>query len=109
MSDLGPVFHALADRRRRTALAWLQEHHVVSLPDLAEIVAEDELGEDVTEISGERVREIYLSLYHTHVPLLTDAKLVRYDQEEDLVSRTEETAALLASVRDSVDRVMRNG
>lgn len=109
MCDLAPVFHALADSRRRTALCCVQEHHVVSLADLAEIVAEEELEEDVTAIPGERVREVYLSLYHTHVPLLTEAKLARYDQEEDLVSRTDETAALLARVQESVNGLARCG
>ncbi|MFB6080670.1 MAG: hypothetical protein ABEJ81_06715 [Haloferacaceae archaeon] len=106
MCDLDPVFRALANRRRRIAISCLQRHHLLSLADLTELVAEEELDRNVAAISGERIRDLYLSLYHTHLPPLIDAELVRYDQEEDLVARTERTTTLLTGVRDRVDALV---
>lgn len=97
------MFRALADTRRRSALSCLQKHHTVTLPDLAEHVAEQELETDVTAISDEWVRDVYFSLYHKHVPKLEEANLVQYEQSEDLVVKTEQVGEALVEVRDAVD------
>lgn len=75
--------------RRTVLLACLQEFdEPVTLPDLADEIAVRESGAEITEISGEVVKEIYLSLYHTDIPELAEADIVEYDQEVDLVSST---------------------
>ena len=58
----------------------------LTLPDAAEEVAVRETGRKVTELSAERVHQIYISLYHDHLPRLVEANLLEYDQERDLVS-----------------------
>lgn len=74
------------DQRRRTLLRCLQAFdEPVSLPDIADEVAEREQGESIASISGERVRDVYLSLYHRHVPALANEGLIAYDQSADLV------------------------
>jgi len=106
MCDLDVIFRALADRKRRHVLACLQEHHTVSLADLAEFVAGRESGGDATTVSAEVARDVYLSLYHNHVPKLEEADLLRYDQENDLVTRTEDADATLERVRDDLDDLL---
>lgn len=107
MCELNSVFRALADKRRRSVLCCLQKHQTVTLPDLAEHVAEQERETDVTAISEEWVRDLYLLLYHTHIPKLEEAGLVRYDQAEDLVIRTDQVASALERVQDVANSLRR--
>lgn len=109
MGELEPVYRALADRRRRLALDCLTDHHVLALADLAEEVSERETGTPVAELPAEDVAETYFSLYHTHVPKLENADLVMYDQEEDLVARTDEAVRALTRAREELDEVLDDG
>jgi hypothetical protein len=80
-------FSLLADQRRRLLLSVMRSYgEEVTLPDAAEEVAARETGHTVRNISAERVKEVYLSLYHDHLPRLVDAGLLEYDQERDLVA-----------------------
>ncbi|MFD1563703.1 hypothetical protein ACFR99_09100 [Haloarchaeobius amylolyticus] len=84
---LDDVFSLLADQRRRLLLSVMRNYgEEVTLPDAAEEVAARETGHTVRNISAERVTEVYLSLYHDHLPRLVDAGLLEYDQERDLVA-----------------------
>ncbi len=85
--DASVAVSLLRHRRRLHLLDCLHEHdEPVALPDLADEIAVREHGTDLTAIEPEHVKEIYLSLYHTHVPKLKDIGLLLYDQEQDLVS-----------------------
>lgn len=105
--DVETVFHSLSDRRRYVALRCLQTHVTVTLSDLAELVVEHETSEDIVAIPPERVRDVYLSLYHTHVPKLVEAELAWYDQEDDLVGVTEHADATLATARRRIESLIR--
>lgn len=97
----------LANFRRRRALLTLLSHEALSLPDLADEVAVAEFDETLPEIDADDVLQIYLSLYHTHVPKLADADLVCYDQSDDYLTLTETGRAVESAVRrlcDSTDR-----
>lgn len=84
---LDDAFALLADQRRRLLLTVMRTYgEELTLPDAAEEVAVRETGRKVTNIPAERVREVYLSLYHDHLPRLVDAGLLEYDQERDLVA-----------------------
>ncbi len=73
--------------RRARLIECLQEFdEAVTLPDLAEEIAVRQFDAEITELSGERIKEIYLTLYHTDVPKLAEAGILEYDQERDLVS-----------------------
>jgi DNA-binding transcriptional ArsR family regulator len=105
MSELDAVFRALASRRRRITLRCLLRHRDLTLPDLAELVAEQERAEDLPAIPPERVSRVYFSLYHTHLPKLEAADLVRYEQEGDYVATTDRTIPALAEGRDALEQL----
>ena len=80
------LFEALAHQRRRYALRSLDNYDApLALADLAEEVAVQEQDVPITYIPAEDVKQIYISLYHNHLPKLEEASLVRYDQETDSV------------------------
>lgn len=84
------VLAVFAHRRRRDAIRELRTHeNPIPLADLADQVAVREHGTPISEIPAETVKRIYLSLYHTHIPKLADADLLRYDQERDAVALSE--------------------
>jgi DNA-binding transcriptional ArsR family regulator len=99
MCGLNSVFRALADERRRIAVSCLGGHETLTLPDMAELVAERERARPLSKIDATVVRDVYLSLYHTHVPVLEEAGVVRYEQERDLVARTDRYRPLLRRAR----------
>ena len=85
-ADADTVFDVLAHHRRRTALSVLIDHeNPITLADLADEVAVREHDASIDEVPAEDVMQLYLSLYHAHVPKLAEEGFVRYDQERDLV------------------------
>jgi hypothetical protein len=85
--SLDAVFKLLSSQRRRHVLHCLREHDApIELSDVAEEVAAREQGISPAEVSEEEARQIHLVLYHTHVPKLKDANVVRYDQRADTVA-----------------------
>ncbi|AFK20097.1 DNA-binding protein [Haloferax mediterranei ATCC 33500] len=80
-------------------LVHLERHVTLSLADMADELAVWENDCPLTEIPAEDVRDIYLELYHTHLPRLVHANVAVYDQEQDLVSRSGYGAAAVADIR----------
>lgn len=102
------LFETLAHPRRRAALAQLSAHHEATLADLAELVAETESDTPVEQLSAERVRHVYFELYHRHVPKLESARLVRYDQEADLVAVADGMVDAIRLVRNELAHLVTN-
>ncbi|WP_331232607.1 DUF7344 domain-containing protein [Natronorarus salvus] len=88
------AFSVLANGRRRHALSVLREHGTVSLADLADEVAVRERSLPLAEIPAEAVADLYMTLYHRHVPLLAEEGFVEYDQETDTVRGTESVPSI---------------
>jgi hypothetical protein len=74
----------------------------MALADLADELAVREHGATIDGIPADTVTEIYLSLYHCHVPLLVEANVVEYDQEHDLVGITADGEAAYVWLTDVV-------
>ncbi|ADB60770.1 hypothetical protein Htur_1885 [Haloterrigena turkmenica DSM 5511] len=100
----GPQFDALADRRRRAVLRYLdaRDEGSVSLSDLADhLVLEADAGDGGALAScgdalfGTR-RRVAITLRHSHVPKLADAGAVAFDHETNTVALTERGERLLA-------------
>ncbi len=84
---LSDALQLLSVRRRRVTLRVVREYDdELTLPDLAEEVAIRESHKPIPEISPETVTEVYISLYHDHMPRMVDTGLLEYEQERDLVS-----------------------
>lgn len=100
---LDVLFDLLADGRRRAAYFTLVTHEALSLPDLADEVAVAERGRTLSNIDPDDVLQVYLSLYHTHVPKLADAGVAEYEQEDDYVALTATGRALESPARALCD------
>lgn len=87
---LDTVFDLLGNHRRRQVLAVLKRgNRRLTVNDLAKEIAVRESGALITEIPGEDVRNIYLSLHHTHVPKLAAFDLVVHDRKRNIVEPTD--------------------
>ncbi|MFC7157632.1 hypothetical protein ACFQPA_19580 [Halomarina halobia] len=75
----------LADRRRRYLLYCLYRFTPpLQLADIAHQLTIWEIGEPADDHLDERL-QIYMALYHDHLPALVDARLVDYHQDKDTV------------------------
>jgi len=104
--SLDEWFSLLSDPRRRQILELLWIHNVLSLADAADEIAVREHDAPITEVSAGDVREIYLSLYHTHVPRFERTEIVDYDQKSDTlaINRDALPGAPLWSAADGIEK-----
>lgn len=80
------LFQVLSHSRRRAAISLLSEFGPsVKLPVLAEEIAAFEHDGPRDEQFEELRLQVYMTLYHNHVPRMQDAGLLEYHQERDLV------------------------
>lgn len=83
------IYECLSRSRRRYVLHCLHNAgQPLALADVAEEVAEMET-EAQSELDDELVKDVYMMLYHAHIPKLDDADLVEYNQERDEVKLIE--------------------
>lgn len=90
-SDPDALLGVLSNSRRRFVVACLEEHATpMALADLADELATREHDAPLDRVPEDDVVAIYMSLYHVHVPKLSDAGLVEYSQERDAVALAED-------------------
>lgn len=65
----------LSSRRRRRAVAYLNQNGDADLSEVAEAVASEEFGPGH---STEEYKRVYVALYQSHVPKLADYGIVDY-------------------------------
>ncbi|SEV95572.1 DUF7344 domain-containing protein [Halobacterium jilantaiense] len=106
MCDVEGTFRALQHPRRRHALDCVRTHQSIALADLAELVLERETGTNASDHDAERVSRVYFSLYHTHLPVLQDASLVRYEQDADIVGIRDGAAQSLQCARETLESLL---
>jgi len=80
------VFKALASSKRRRLLAALPSHSAMTLDDLTDILVGWQSTADGPAGPDEWAK-VKIELVHAHLPLLADAGLVTYEDEE--VARAE--------------------
>jgi len=84
-SDAPDAESLLDDRRRRYLLYCLHLYaNPLRLPDIAHQVTVWERPDSPGVCLKTRLKT-YMSLYHDHIPKLTGADVVRYEQDEDVV------------------------
>ena len=94
MTDLSKdeLFRILSSSRRRYIIYFLHEEgESVSLNDLATRIAAEENDRPVDEVTDSERQRVYISLYQTHLPKLEEADIIRYDEDERMVTLSEET------------------
>lgn len=66
----------------------------MKLPDLAEEVASRENGAHLTDIPADEVTRVYMSLWHSHIPKLSEAGVVEFSQERETVAFGEDAGKM---------------
>ncbi|WP_121744936.1 DUF7344 domain-containing protein [Natronorubrum halophilum] len=90
------IFELLKNRRRREVLAYLLEaEETVTLGELAEQIAAWENDTDVSALSSDQRKRVYVALYQTHLPKMDDAGIVEYDQDRGLISLADNADLLM--------------
>ena len=91
------AFRLLSHAHRRALLECLDRHDVpLAMSDVAKEVARTNRERSISEIPDRVIDEIYLSLYHSHVPRLAANDAVSYDAEREVVALTERGERLVA-------------
>jgi hypothetical protein len=72
----------LSNERRRYAVRACQELETpVELGELAEYIAAEEYGKQISEITGEERRRVYTSLQQVHIDKLEDAGVIECERK----------------------------
>ncbi|MFB6185162.1 MAG: hypothetical protein ABEI96_11455 [Haloarculaceae archaeon] len=96
--EIEPVYEALGHPRRRYLCYTLFEDTEWSLTDLATKIAawENDVPEHtVTEVQRE---DVYVSLYHAHVPKLVDEGIITFDGATETITTTEHAEQVLTAL-----------
>ena len=90
-SAFDSVLGVCRHQHRRIVLALLAaERRSLTLNDLTQTVLKYNHQASPTEVSGDVLAEIRLSLYHVHLPKLASHGLITYDPDRQLVEPTEQ-------------------
>ena len=89
------VYELLSNARRRFVISYLRgREEPVPLSELSDAVASWENEVPAEELTDQQVKRVYVSLYQTHLPKLSDFGLVEYDRDEGTVELTESVREL---------------
>lgn len=93
--SLDYFYEALAHPRRRYLCYTLNEDTEWSLTDLATKVAAFEHDVPEHAITDSQRDQVYVSLYHTHVPKLAEEDVITFDLETETIAAAEHTDQVL--------------
>ncbi|ELY43242.1 hypothetical protein DV706_19425 (plasmid) [Natronorubrum bangense] len=79
-------FLVLRNQSRRFACYFLLEHETAAVSELADVVAGWIYTTDGRIVESQCREQCYLSLLHTHVPMLVETGVVCYDERAGTVS-----------------------
>lgn len=81
------LFQILGNSRRRFIISHLyRADEPVDLKDLAALIAADEEETTLEAVTNEERQRVYVSLYQTHLPTLTESGLISYDENRRTLS-----------------------
>lgn len=76
-------------------LYYLRKHsEPTTVNDLAEQVAAWENDTEISELTSQQRKRVYVSLYQTHLPKLADTGLVDYDVDDGIVTPTDRASQI---------------
>lgn len=80
------AYDLLSNSRRRYVISHLREQgEPVELNDLSRRLAAWENETDIEDLTDQQIKRVYVSLYQTHIPKLSEAGIVAYDQDSGAV------------------------
>lgn len=100
------VVDLLSEPRRRAVLRIVADRdESLALSDLAMAVVSRERDVDLEDVPEERLRSVYVKLYHVHVPMLADAGAIEFDRSNRTVAPPDdgETFDRLLDALDAFD------
>jgi DNA-binding transcriptional ArsR family regulator len=88
--SLDSVFRALSDHRRRCICHYLsQADDSLPVDELAELLAASMIEKTRAVLTSAEIEKTRTELHRIHLPKLTEAGIVEYDEEEGVVSLTD--------------------
>jgi hypothetical protein len=97
-------FKLLKNSRRRMIIDYLAEHREsTTRSELAEVIAAEEDGIDVSELSSSQRKRVYVSLYQTHLPTLERDDVIEYDGDRGTVAPGPNLPELVRYIRPLPD------
>ena len=84
--ELDNVFEALSHPRRRYLLYTLLEDDEWSLWEIAEKIASWESEPQDPPPSADPITDVYISLYHNHIPKLVDADIIAFSETDETLT-----------------------
>jgi len=69
------------------------------LPELAREVAARDTGKDISDLSSKEIDTAYVSLYQTHIPVLSAHGIVNREENTNTIRRENSVSALAAIIR----------
>ncbi|WP_276282079.1 DUF7344 domain-containing protein [Halorussus caseinilyticus] len=82
------MFDLLGNSRRRRVLRHLLDEREITLTNLSARIAAWENDTTVADLSSRQRKQVYSSLYQTHIPRLSEHDIVAYDSEDRRVRLT---------------------
>lgn len=82
-SDIDTLLSALSNIRRRYVLYYLQDERTATLDEMARQIFAWEREIPIEMVSPDDAESVRAALYHNHLPVLTDAALVEYDERSE--------------------------
>lgn len=99
------LFDALRNRRRRYVLSILSiEDEAMDISRLAERVASLENDTPIEKLSANERKAVYVGLYQTHLPILDERGLVKYDRNRGRVEFTKLGQQVASKMIESSDK-----
>lgn len=88
------IYEILSNRRRRYTVHLLKRSDTVDVTELSRQITTWERDIPREEVSYKDQKSVYTALRDTHLPLLVDHDLIRYDEEANVVEATSGLSAL---------------
>lgn len=82
------IYEVLSNRRRRYAVHILKRSETVDVTELSKQITAWERDMPREEVSYTDQKSVYTALRDTHLPLLVQHDLIRYDEEANVVEAT---------------------
>lgn len=116
LNEYETVLEACRDRHCRLALAvLLNEHRPVTLRDITSAIVERDPDIAAKDPPNQTFEQVYLTLYHSHLPKLAANGFIEFDHERQVIEPTpkfDELQPCLSSILDagpSLDLAPKNG